>query len=83
MEISKDQLLDDLHDIITIMNQEDYMRRARLRGISALAKKLGDNALRKILRTYKVTTLYELDKKQLSDAIDTIYVDIIRSTKQN
>lgn len=78
LKVSKEQLYEELQDMIRIMNRDDYLRDPNMVPSRVCKKKQGTKAATVILKRFKKTTLYELDRGQLQEAIDIIHKIPIR-----
>jgi hypothetical protein len=74
----KDNLFEELEDIIKVMNKEGFADNARIVGLKATTKDVGGRVAKSILKKYKKTTLYELSEDQLQEMIDYLHSCVIR-----
>jgi len=76
--VSKEELFEELGQIIEIMNGERFGMNPLLPPLKVVKKNQGDAAVRTILKHYNKTTLYELNKDQMQESIDTLHIMTIK-----
>jgi len=76
--LSKEQLFEELKEIIKCMNNDNFRRDPNVAEGRGRPKRQGDVAVQKLLKKFKKTTLYELNNHQMQSAIDILHAVPIR-----